>query len=72
MSDDSDKAGRAIRFLSAHPWITGIFSVCVLLGAAAGAVGLSEDFSLARRIAAGAVAGAGFAMLVMGPKLMVR
>lgn len=52
-----------------HPVITATLLVCTVGGAIAGALYLSGDWSLARRIAAGAVAGAGTGLLVTATKL---
>ncbi len=60
----------AITFMAEHPVLTAVFSICIVGGAIFGAVLLTEDWSLARRIAAGAVAGAGVALLTTAPKLI--
>jgi hypothetical protein len=57
-------------FAATHPWITALFAVCALAGAVAGALYLPEDWPLARRLAAGAVAGAGSALLVTATRLI--
>jgi hypothetical protein len=50
--------------------ITGVMVSCTLLGAALGVVYLTEDWSLARRIAAGAVGGAGVGLLCTATKMI--
>jgi hypothetical protein len=50
--------------------IAALIAACTLAGAVAGAVYLPDDWSLARRIAAGAVAGAGSALLVTATRLI--
>jgi hypothetical protein len=55
-----------------HPWITGTLLVCTLAGAAAGFVWLSGEWSVARRLAAGAIAGAGFGFLLTATKMMAE
>jgi hypothetical protein len=57
-------------FLASHPVIATLIAVCALAGAAVGAAYLPDDWSLARRIAAGAVAGAGSALLVTATRLI--
>jgi hypothetical protein len=51
-----------------HPVITAIFAVCIALGAVLGFALLGDEWSAARRIAAGAVSGAGAALLVTATK----
>lgn len=60
-----DLAGRVRR----HPVISATLVATTVLGAALGAVYLTDDWSLARRIAAGAVAGAGTGFLLIATKL---
>jgi hypothetical protein len=55
--------------LARHPVIAATLLGCALLGAAIGYFWLSGDWSAARRIGAGAVAGAGIAILVTGTKI---
>ena len=57
-------------FVASHPVIAGLFAVCTLSGAVAGAVYLPDEWSLARRLAAGAVAGAGSALIVSATRLI--
>jgi hypothetical protein len=63
-------SGAAVRVVTEHPVLTGIFAICVIGGAIVGAVLLTEDWSMARRLAAGAVAGAGVALLTTAPKII--
>ncbi len=53
-----------------HPVITATLVLCTLAGAVAGVLFLSPDWSLARRLAAGAVGGAGTALLITATKLI--
>jgi hypothetical protein len=53
-----------------HPVIAGVVAACVILGAVSGAYLLTDDWSLARRIAAGAVAGAGVGLLITAPRMI--
>jgi len=53
-----------------HPVITGLMLACTLAGAIAGALYLPEEWAMARRLAAGAVAGAGVALLCTAPKML--
>ena len=56
--------------LRRHPVIVGVMVGCTLLGAALGAAFLTDDWSLARRIAAGGVGGLGIAFLMTATKLI--
>ena len=61
---------RALRsFLGRHPVVSTTLLATTLLGAVAGAVFLTGDWSLARRILAGAVAGAGTGLLLTATKM---
>jgi hypothetical protein len=65
-----DRGGSVRGFVATHPWITALFAACALAGAVAGVLYLPEDWSLARRLAAGALAGTGSALLVTAPRLI--
>jgi hypothetical protein len=52
-----------------HPWITAIFVVGTALGTLLGALFLPEEWALARRLAGGAVAGAGVGVFVTVTRL---
>jgi hypothetical protein len=56
-------------FVRDHPVASATLAAATLLGALAGALLLSEEWSLARRIAGGAVAGAGTGLLLTATKL---
>jgi enoyl reductase-like protein len=62
-------SGLAAR-LRRHPVIVGVMGVCTVGGTALGAVYLTGDWSLAHRLAAGAVAGAGFGLLLTATKMI--
>jgi hypothetical protein len=55
--------------LRRHPVVSAVLLGCTLAGALAGAWWLSGDWSLARRVAAGAVGGAGVGLLVTATRL---
>jgi hypothetical protein len=57
-------------FIASHPVIAALFVACTLAGAVAGAVYLPGEWSLARRLAAGAFAGAGSALVVSATRLI--
>jgi len=56
--------------LRRHPVISAIFIGCTLLGAALGYALLSDDWSVARRILAGTIGGAGVGLLITATKLI--
>jgi hypothetical protein len=69
--DEHEKAtNAAVQFVRAHPVVSTIFATCIVAGAIIGAVYLTPDWSLARRLAAGAVAGAGVALLTTASKMI--
>ena len=72
MNDPGRRAqpNAVLRVATEHPVLTGVFAVCIVGGAILGAVSLMEDWSMARRLAAGAVAGAGVALLTTAPKMI--
>jgi hypothetical protein len=53
-----------------HPVIVFVMLACTVLGAVLGAVYLGDDWSLARRLAAGAVSGAGIGLLFTATKMI--
>jgi len=55
--------------LRAHPVVAATLVGCTLLGAALGPWLLTDEWSLARQLAAGAVAGAGTGFLLTATKL---
>jgi hypothetical protein len=55
--------------LARHPVLTSVFAGCTLAGALLGPTLLSDEWSLLRRIAAGAVAGFGTGLLITATKL---
>ena len=57
-------------FISNHPFIFTVFVACTLIGAVMGIFLLTEDWSLVRRIAGGAVGGAGVALLITTPRII--
>ena len=71
--DDSKSAnapqGR-LGFLSDHPIIFAVFATCTSIGVVMGVFLLTEDWSLARRIAGGAVGGAGVALIITAPRII--
>jgi hypothetical protein len=56
--------------LRRHPVITTTLVACTLLGAVLGFYLLTGDWSAARRIAAGAIAGAGVGLLMTATKML--
>jgi len=56
--------------IAAHPIIFGVFVTCISTGAVLGVFLLTGEWSLARRIAAGAVGGAGVSILITAPRII--
>ena len=56
--------------LRRHPIITATLLGCTLAGAVLGFYLLTEDWSVARRLAAGAIAGAGTGLLMTATKMI--
>ena len=56
--------------LRRHPVIVGVMVGCVLVGAVLGGAFLTDDWSLARRIAAGGVGGLGVGLLMTATKMI--
>jgi len=74
MPRDASRSANApqgrLGFLSDHPIIFTVFATCTLLGVVMGIFMLTEDWSLARRIAGGAVGGAGVALINTAPRII--
>lgn len=56
-------------FFRRHPVVGATLVATTLLGAVAGAILLTDEWSLARRILAGGVAGAGTGLLLTATKM---
>jgi hypothetical protein len=56
--------------LSEHPVIVAVFVGCIVVGAVLGATYLTDDWSLARRLAGGAVPGAGVALCITATRIV--
>jgi hypothetical protein len=56
--------------LRGHPVITATLLGCTIAGAVLGVYLLTDDWSIARRLAAGALAGAGTGVLMTGTKMI--
>ena len=56
--------------LTRHPFIAGTLIACTVLGAVLGFYLLTGDWSVARRIAAGGVAGVGIGFLITATKML--
>ncbi len=70
MSTESPEQSLSLRSLPRdHPIVTAMLLGCTALGAILGAIYLSGDWHVARRLAAGAVAGAGTGLLLTFNKL---
>ncbi len=56
--------------IAAHPIIFGVVIACISIGAVLGVFVLTDEWSLARRIAAGVVGGAGVSILITAPRII--
>jgi len=56
--------------IAAHPIIFGVIIGCISIGAVLGVFFLTEEWPLARRIAAGMVGGAGVGILITAPRII--
>ena len=56
--------------ITAHPIISGVVIACISIGAVLGVLVLTDEWSLARRIAAGVVGGAGVGILITAPRII--
>ncbi len=56
--------------ITAHPIIFGVFIACISIGVVLGVLILTDEWSLARRIAAGVVGGAGVGILITAPRII--
>lgn len=69
MEAETHEEARGI--LATHPWLVLFSIVLVVGGGIAGYLWLSPEWTALRRVAAGAVAGAGIMVCIGGPKLFV-
>ena len=69
MSEEQDSRG-PIGSIRAHPIISGILVGCVLVGVGLGLVLLPAEWALARRLAAGAVAGVGVGLTILATRMI--
>jgi exonuclease I len=58
--------------LARHPVISGVLVACTLAGGVAGILWLDADWSVARRLLAGAVGGAWVGLLFTATKMVGR
>ena len=56
--------------ISEHPIILGVVIACASIGMVLGVWVLTDEWSLARRIAAGAVGGTGVGILITAPRII--
>ena len=70
MTPPTSKAPGACGTLRRHPVITATLLGCTVAGAVLGFYLLTDDWSIARRLAAGAIAGAGTGLLMTGTKMI--
>ena len=56
--------------ITSHPIIFGVVIACISIGSVMGVLVLADEWSLARRIATGAVGGAGVSILITAPRII--
>jgi hypothetical protein len=56
--------------IAAHPVIFGFTVTCISVGAVMGVFLLTDEWSVARRVAAGIVGGAGVSILITAPRII--
>ena len=61
---------RIIEILHRYPIITGTIVACTIVGAAVGVLFLPEQWALARKVAGGALGGAGCGLIVTAPRIL--
>ena len=59
-----------MRALRAHLFLVALFGGCMAAGVLIALLALGDDLSLGRRIAGGAIAGGGVALLISAPRLI--
>ncbi|MFV1978201.1 MAG: hypothetical protein ACC649_02505 [Myxococcota bacterium] len=69
-SERSDTARGWKAEIAAHPIIFGVIIACISIGAVLGVLVSTDEWSLARRIAAGVVGGAGVGILITAPRII--
>lgn len=69
-AERSTPAGGWKAAIAAHPVISGVIISCISIGAVLGVFLLTDEWSLARRIAAGVVGGAGVGILITAPRII--
>jgi hypothetical protein len=68
---EDEATGRGLRgFVAQHPVITATLLGCTVIGAVLGVALLTGEWSVPRRLLAGAVAGAGAGLLVTATKML--
>jgi hypothetical protein len=67
---DEPTAGGVWGFVAQHPVITATLVGCTVIGAVLGVALLTGEWSVPRRLLAGAVAGAGTGLLVTATKML--
>ena len=68
--DDERGPSGALAVMKGHPVITAVMIACTLIGAGMGFAMLPEDWLLLRRIAGGALAGAGTGLMLTATKMI--
>lgn len=67
---DGPRRGGLLGVIASYPLISLTIFVCTLLGVGLGLVFLPEDWTLARKVAGGALSGAGCGLIVTAPRIV--
>ncbi len=68
--EQTSTTGPILSAIRSHPVIAGILLGCTVLGAVLGVALLTGEWSLVRRIAGGAVAGAGVGLIITASRML--
>jgi Kef-type K+ transport system membrane component KefB len=70
VTDDRPREEPRAGLVRRHPVISAVLVACTVAGAVLGAFLLTGEWSLARRVGAGAVAGGGVGFLITATKML--
>ena len=68
--EDKAERGSLRRLVGEHPVVTALIVTLAILGAVLGGLYLSPEWSMLRRVAAGALSGAGIGFFIVATRLI--